>query len=165
MAKRLGKIFSAAVTAIIAALLLCNVYTIVLRTAFDVLQPSVFGVSAAVVITGSMEPAVSVNDMVVIHEQESYEPGDIVSYQSGSMLVTHRVTAVTDGGYITRGDANNTDDGEIAKEAVVGKVVLVIPKVGYAIAFLQTPLGMLVMTGVLFALVALPMGRKEESEE
>lgn len=165
MAKRLGKIFSAAVTAIIAALLLCNVYTIVLRTAFDVLQPSVFGVSTAVVITGSMEPAVSVNDMVVIHEQESYEPGDIVSYQSGSMLVTHRVTAVTDGGYITRGDANNTDDGEIAKEAVVGKVVLVIPKVGYAIAFLQTPLGMLVMTGVLFALVALPMGRKEESEE
>lgn len=165
MAKRLGKIFSAAVTAIIAALLLCNVYTIVLRTAFDVLQPSVFGVSTAVVITGSMEPAVSVNDMVVIHEQESYEPGDIVSYQSGSMLVTHRVTAVTDGGYITRGDANNTDDGEIAREAVVGKVVLVIPKVGYAIAFLQTPLGMLVMTGVLFALVALPMGRKEESEE
>lgn len=165
MAKRLGKIFSTAVTAIIAALLLCNVYTIVLRTAFDVLQPSVFGVSTAVVITGSMEPAVSVNDMVVIHEQESYEPGDIVSYQSGSMLVTHRVTAVTDGGYITRGDANNTDDGEIAKEAVVGRVVLVIPKVGYAIAFLQTPLGMLVMTGVLFALVALPMGRKEESEE
>lgn len=165
MAKRLGKIFSAAVTAIIAALLLCNIYTIVLRTAFDVLQPSVFGVSTAVVITGSMEPAVSVNDMVVIHEQESYEPGDIVSYQSGSMLVTHRVTAVTDGGYITRGDANNTDDGEIAREAVVGKVVLVIPKVGYAIAFLQTPLGMLVMTGVLFALVALPMGRKEESEE
>ncbi len=165
MAKRLGKIFSAAVTAIIAALLLCNVYTIVLRTAFDVLQPSVFGVSTAVVITGSMEPAVSVNDMVVIHEQESYEPGDIVSYQSGSMLVTHRVIAVTDGGYITRGDANNTDDGEIAREAVVGKVVLVIPKAGYAIAFLQTPLGMLVMTGVLFALVALPMGRKEESEE
>ena len=165
MAKRLGKIFSAAVTAIIAALLLCNVYTIVLRTAFDVFQPSVFRVSTAVVITGSMEPAVSVNDMVVIHEQESYEPGDIVSYQSGSMLVTHRVAAVTDGGYITRGDANNTDDGEIAREAVVGKVVLVIPKVGYAIAFLQTPLGMLVMTGVLFALVALPMGRKEESEE
>lgn len=165
MAKRLGKIFSAAVTAIIAVLLVCNVYTIVLRTAFDVLQPSVFGVSTAVVITGSMEPAVSVNDMVVIHEQESYEPGDIVSYQSGSMLVTHRVRLVTDGGYITRGDANNTDDGEIAKEAVVGKVVLVIPKVGYAIAFLQTPLGMLVMTGVLFALVALPMGRKEESEE
>lgn len=165
MAKRLGKIFSAAVTAIIAALLLCNVYTIVLRTAFDVLQPSVFGVSTAVVITGSMEPAVSVNDMVVIHEQESYEPGDIVSYESGSMLVTHRVTAATDGGYITKGDANNTDDGEIAREAVVGKVVLVIPKVGYAIAFLQTPLGMLVMTGVLFALVALPMGRKEESEE
>lgn len=165
MAKRLGKIFSAAVTAIIAALLLCNVYTIVLRTAFDVLQPSVFGVSTAVVITGSMEPAVSVNDMVVIHEQESYEPGDIVSYQSGSMLVTHRIAEATENGYITKGDANNTDDGEIAREAVVGKVVLVIPKVGYAIAFLQTPLGMLVMTGVLFALVALPMGRKEESEE
>lgn len=165
MAKRLGKIFSAAVTAIIAALLLCNVYTIVLRSAFDVLQPSVFGVSTAVVITGSMEPAVSVNDMVVIHEQESYEPGDIVSYQSGSMLVTHRIAEATENGYITKGDANNTDDGEIAREAVVGKVVLVIPKVGYAIAFLQTPLGMLVMTGVLFALVALPMGRKEESEE
>lgn len=165
MAKRLGKILSAAVTALIAVVLLCNVYTIVMRVAFDQVQPSVFGFSTAVVITGSMEPSVSVNDMVVIHEQESYEEGDIVSYQNGSMLVTHRVRSVTDGGYITQGDANNTDDGEIPREAVVGKVVLVIPKVGYAIQALQTPLGMLVMTGVLFALAALPMGRKEETKE
>ncbi len=165
MAKRLGKILSAVITAVIAAVLLCNVYTIVLRTAFHVFQPSVFGYSTAVVITGSMEPAVNVNDMVVIRAGAEYAPGDIVSYKSGSSLVTHRIAEVTETGYITRGDANNTDDGEIPKEAVVGRVVLVIPKVGYAIQFLQTPLGMLIMTGALLLLVALPMGRKEETKE
>jgi len=59
---------------------------------------------------------------------------------------THRINdiKVTDGrvSYITKGDANDApDQREIQKREVIGKVLISVPFVGYAVDFAKKPLG------------------------
>lgn len=164
--KLIGRVLSAAITALLAILLCGNLYTIAARALTDELQPAVFGWSTAVVISGSMSGEIEVNDMVVIHREKSYDTGDVITFESNGSLVTHRIVDVTDDGFVTKGDANNAEDlRPIPMENVVGRVVLVIPRVGAAIEFLRTPLGMMCLVLVGFAMIELPIvlgGRKEE---
>lgn len=148
-----------AVTAVLALLLVGNLYLIA-AGAITGEHPTLFGYAAAVVVSGSMSPTIEVDDMVIIHRQDSYSRRDIITYKDGEILVTHRIEDITDGGYITKGDANNTTDGTISPDRVVGRVILVIPKVGALIAFLRTPFGMLLL--VLGGLVVLEWRRIEE---
>ncbi len=144
-----ARVVRIAVTAVLAVILGCNLYFIGGR-ALTGSQPTLFGWAAAVVVSGSMSPAIEVDDMVIVRRQSAYEKGDIVMYRDGDSLVTHRVEEVTETGYITRGDANNTADPPVSADRVVGKAALVIPKVGRLTAALQTPLGLciLVLAGV-----------------
>ena len=95
-------------------------------------------------LSGTIEP----DDLVVTHEEASYDAGDIIMFRSGSHTVTHRITAVTAEGYRTRGDANNTEDPAIYPESVIGVYRGRIPKLGDFALFLQKPLGMAVFIGV-----------------
>lgn len=100
------------------------------------------GIRCAVVLTGSMEPTIHVNDMVIVHKQPDYRIGDIVMYSDGRATVTHRIVAINPKGYVTRGDANNTPDSPIPLEQIIGRVVLVIPQIGILLGFLKSPYGM-----------------------
>lgn len=153
----LGKLLSRLLTALLAIILLCNLYTIAARHFTGALQPDVFGWSWAVVISGSMEPEIKVNDLVIVHEEESYTVGDIIAYESGSSVVTHRIVAESEMGYTTQGDFNNAADSRpVPKAAVVGRVVHVVPKVGLLLEYLRTPLGMTCMVLVGFLLIEIP---------
>ena len=48
--------------------------------------PMPFGFGMSVVLSGSMEPALSVGDLLIVREQEAYEIGDIVVYQNGNKI-------------------------------------------------------------------------------
>lgn len=153
----LGRIVSWLITALLAVLLTCNLYTIGVRCFTGAPQPAVFGWSWAVVISGSMEPEIQVNDMVIVHEEASYAVGDIITYESGDSVVTHRIVGETAEGYITKGDANNTEDMyPVPQTAVIGKVVRVIPEIGLVIQYLKTPLGMTCMVLLGFLLIEIP---------
>ena len=146
-----------AATVLIALLLVCNLYVLGARVIGGVSHPTVFGWSWAVVVSGSMEPAIQVNDLVVIHRQERYETGDVITFLSGNLTVTHRITGQTPNGFTTKGDANNIEDPTVVKETdVIGKVVLVIPAAGRVIELLRTPLGMLCLVAAGFALIEVP---------
>lgn len=158
----LWRILCGLLTLILGLVLFFNVYTFIARTNSDNPYPLVLGYGTAVVLSGSMEDAISVNDLVIYRGQSNYEVGDIVSYNSGTSLVTHRIVELTESGYITKGDANNTPDSPITKEQVIGKVLLVVPAVGSAIEFAQSPMGMMILVGILLLAVMLPskyMGR------
>lgn len=145
-------------------LLIFNWYFIAAR-ALTGKNATLFGYSAAVVVSGSMTGTIDVDDMVIIHRQDSYSCGDIITYKSNSSLVTHRIQEITDDGYITKGDANNTPDAEVVTEdKIVGSVVTVIPKVGLLVSALRTPLGILsiVLVGGLLAFLTF---RDKESKE
>lgn len=135
-----------------AVTLLCS---LLMSKASGQALPSVFGHSAAVVTSGSMEPSISVDDVVVLKSQDSYSVGDVVTFASGSSLVTHRIVGESGGLFVTQGDANNAPDLEqISYEAVVGKVIAVIPVIGVVMGYLKTPEGIAVILSVGLLLVA-----------
>ena len=143
------------------AILIFNAITMIKRSTGGEQLPTVLGFGSAIVLTGSMEPEISPDDMVIIHKQESYALRDVITYEGNTTPVTHRIIEVkTDESgalmYKTQGDANNTDDGYISAEKVIGRVILVIPSVGGAQRFLQSPAGFLLITLIAGALLFLP---------
>lgn len=102
-------------------------------------MPMPFGFGAAVVLTGSMEPAISADDLILVRERPDYQEKEIVVYQSGSILVVHRIIAVEGTTVTTQGDANNAPDSPVEKAAIKGKVIGVIPGAGKVTRFLKTP--------------------------
>jgi signal peptidase len=124
--------------------------------------PSLFGYRTLVVRSGSMTGTASIGSAVVSRPlaADAVDVGDIVVIQrqdhSGALLapVLHRVIERTvdgEGQVIvrTKGDANPTPDPVpyVLRGATLTPV-LVIPKVGFAIAFLRTPLGWLALVEI-----------------
>lgn len=165
-ARLAGRICSGAVTAVLAVLLAANLYVLAAQR-LGTEDPAVLGLRSAVVLTGSMSGTIEPDDLVVTHEEASYDAGDIIMFRSGSHTVTHRITAVTVEGYRTRGDANNTEDAAVTPpEDVLGRVVLVLPGVGGAVRLLRTPLGMLCLVLALPLVLWAPeaLGRRKVKE-
>lgn len=152
-----GRIIRGVVTAVLAMLLAGNLYLLAAEHLFGVSNPTVFGFTTAVVSSGSMEPALQVDDLILVRTQECYAEGDIITFQSGSSRVTHRIVGENEEGFVTKGDANNAADRQsVDQQEIVGKVVGRLPGVGVWIGWLRTPLGMtcLVLVGLL--LVEMP---------
>lgn len=108
-----------------------------------------------IVQSGSMEPALSVGDAIWVAEvpPADIHEGDIITFMSASAgpTTTHRVHQKAGSGdtarYVTKGDANPGPDAETVEyDDVVGKVVLVVPWVGYAIQFAGTDVGLVLLT-------------------
>ena len=93
-----------------------------------------------------MEPAIPVGSIVVIKpaNPNTLKIGDIICFKiksESSTTVTHRIFNITDEGFITKGDANeDPDQWIIKKENIIGKVIAVIPYLGYLGHFVRTPI-------------------------
>lgn len=104
----------------------------------------VFSYSPRVVLSGSMVPVMNVGDVVIIHKIPGTmaQMGDIVMFPVGSMKVTHRIIAVEEEGseryFTTKGDASGEPESDLlAEKDVQGKVVMIIPKLGYLTLLLR----------------------------
>ena len=115
--------------------------------------PMPFGYGASVVLSGSMEPTLSVGDFLIVRSQEQYESGDIVVYQSGTMPVVHRIVSLDGETVTTGGDANDAYDKPIPVTAIKGKVIAVIPRVGHIIWALKNPVAIILMLAAALLLV------------
>lgn len=114
-------------------------------------KPPLYG--AYVIVSGSMEPIIKVNDAIIIKRTDStdIEIGDVITYKSldpsfYGIMITHRVVdIISEDGvtkYITKGDNNATRDRTpITKDQVYGEVIMRIPKLGYLQYFLATAYG------------------------
>ena len=129
--------------------------------------PRILGLTVYTVVSGSMEPAIPVGSLVYVKEVEAAEvqEGEIIAFYSASgsgAVITHRVVKnqIVSGKFITKGDANETEDAmPIAYELLVGKVVLHIPVLGKILSILVTPIGKIgaacaVMLGVVLHVIA-----------
>lgn len=149
--KSAGKVGSWFISAVFFLLIIMNLLLIGSKLTGKDSYPKAFGWSTAVVLSGSMADAINVDDYIIIHEQKQYDIEDIISFEQEGMLITHRIVGKTQDGFVTKGDANDTEDNHpVKEEEIVGKVVMVIPGVGKVFYALQTPLGMLILliTGV-----------------
>jgi signal peptidase len=97
---------------------------------------------------GSMEPEIHVGSVIVI-DRDAADPGigSVVSFRARTgEIITHRVVAIDEGRYVTRGDANQTRDlDERTADQVVGTVLFSVPFVGYALHVLQQPIVFLLL--------------------
>lgn len=140
---------------VLAVLIGLNVYTLNATRLAGNQVPMPFGIGASVVLSGSMEPALSVGDLLIVREAESYEVGDIVVYQSGRIAVVHRITAIDGDTVTTQGDANNVADEPIPMEAICGKVAVAIPLIGYLAWAMKSPIAVLAMLAAAVLLIEL----------
>lgn len=109
-----------------------------------------------VVRTGSMSPTIPADSVVIVH-QGVYRIGQVVTFNTVNGVVTHRLVGQrSDGTLITKGDANRTPDpGFLSPSAVIGGVILAQPRLGYALMYLRSPLG---LASALLAIVVLWIG-------
>lgn len=97
---------------------------IILINIFSSFNISLFGVRIFKVASGSMQPAIKVNDIVVVSKKSFYNKGDIITFKNDSNeYVTHRIVDIENDLYKTKGDFNNASDKPISKESIVGKVI------------------------------------------
>jgi signal peptidase len=123
---------------------------------FVVITPF-FGWRTEIVLSGSMEPAIQTGSVVVSRPiaADDVREGDIIMFASpdGHSLTTHRVFKVepdNDGlHFTTKGDANKgADINAVVPGQIVGNIVFSVPYLGYLVAFIRTPVGL-----VLFLVV------------
>ncbi len=126
-----------------------GLYSFNVRTFAGSRLPMPFGVGAAVVISGSMEPELSVGDLIIVREADEYCVGQTVVFETGGSLIVHEIIRIEkDGKLITKGAANNTEDPPILPKDVRGRVVLAIPFVGYVLDVLRSLPGTLGIIGL-----------------
>ena len=128
-------------------------------------MPMPFGYGASVVLSGSMEPALSVGDLLIVRSAPAYQPGDVVVYQAERMAVVHRLLSTDGETAVTKGDANTAKDAPIAVTAIKGKVVSVIPLLGYPVWALKSPLGVISTLGAAILLVELSFRREKTDKD
>lgn len=158
-------------------MLMCNLVIIVKGTINPQRPPSVFGITPMVVLSGSMSgdapDHIEVGDLVFIGkaDPDKLKIGDIIAFMEtgSSVVVTHRIieTYITADGkheFITKGDANNTEDAvPVNEENIVGIYRFRIAKIGNFALFLQQPLGMILFIGIpLFAFIIYDIIRRQK---
>ena len=134
--------------------------------------PKVFGVQAFNVISGSMEPTISVGSIVYVRnvEFEELSQGDVIAFESGASVVTHRIVEINteDKLITTKGDANNTEDfNPVSYTNVIGRMIAHFPIYGTIVAWLTDTVGKLVAVVVLVigaVLSYLGEDKKEKTE-
>lgn len=124
--------------------------------------PNIMGYSLFRVMTGSMEPTIPIDSVIITHAVDPAEVqvGDVISYFSkdpslNGSVNTHRVVDIQqDGGliyYQTRGDANNANDlYPPSGKDLIGVVVFSSHFLGTLVRLLTNPL-------VFFPLILLPL--------
>jgi signal peptidase len=110
--------------------------------------------------SGSMEPSMPVGSLTFVATGESMpEVGDMAAFRLPSgIVVTHRVVEVIDGDsgrfLRTRGDANaKPDPALVPSSAVVGVVAFHVPLLGFLLALLGMPIGVVTILSVAGTLI------------
>ena len=98
-----------------------------------------FGYSFFKVTTGSMDPTIKENDIIIVSTNETYNVNDIITYRDDANFITHRIITMDGNTLITKGDANNATDQEVNKSDVIGKVVKIFSGLGIWQSIFTTP--------------------------
>ena len=151
------KIFKRIIAIIVAVILILilsfNIFNFISIKVLGNELPTINGYAVLEVISGSMEPKISIGDIVIIDTKvNDYKVKDIVTFKDiNGSFVTHRIIEIKDDEIITQGDANNTVDDSITKEQLVGRYVYKIDGLGALMKSFRNPLTlvMILIIGVI----------------
>lgn len=109
----------------------------------------VFTYYPSAIVTGSMMPLIQPGDVVIIHkltsvaEVKTLQVGDIIQFEREGLMINHRIIEIkeVDGQtlYCTKGDHNNVADTPLVEmEEIRGRIIQIVPKVGWPSVWLHT---------------------------
>lgn len=127
--------------------------------------PKILNYQAYTVISGSMEPEIETGSLVYIGpvEPQDVQVDDVIAFYGGrdsNAIITHRVVEnrVIMGEFITKGDANQTNDmNPVPYDELIGRVELIIPKFGVVAQMLSGVQGK-IAAGCMIALAVVLHG-------
>ena len=106
--------------------------------------PDFFGYKTFSIVTGSMEPTIKVDDIVIVKKEDkkNIQKNDIITFKIENEIITHRVIDIAyDNGtliYTTKGDKNDvTDIEKVQFEQIEGKYVTKFTKIGKVFTILK----------------------------
>ncbi len=118
------------------------------------------GITPYAVLSGSMAPTYPVGSLILVQKEKAqdFQVDDPVTFVLDQSLtvVTHRIVEIDRDkqSFITRGDANNVNDGTpVYFENVIGKPIAVLPFLGYVMRWVSSPAGMIIVLGVVVFLI------------
>ena len=130
-----------------------------------------------VVSSGSMYPELAMYDIIVISGHILFEDvkiGDIIVFdrpKDHDRVIVHRVVAVVDDDpktLRTKGDNNQRSivgtDYPITEEEYIGKVVHVIPQVGFITKILQPPINYIIIAVIIGVMVIRQIYKKDKKK-
>lgn len=123
--------------------------------------PRLFGVQMFNVTSGSMQPSYMIGDLVyaVPTSADQIQPGDTITFTLGEDTVaTHRVVRADHEKqeYITKGDANDVEDGTpVQYQNIIGVVKFYVPKVGEVLNYISSRQGRIISLTILAASILL----------
>jgi signal peptidase len=129
-----------------------------------IVAPALFGGRSLTVLSGSMDPALKVGDIVIDSQVSPAEVrvGDIITFsdpEGTDKLITHRVRRlrITDGTahVVTKGDNTNAvERWEMPAAGSLGRVEYRVPLLGFLVFWLHGPfarIGLIVLPALLLA--------------
>lgn len=123
-----------------------NVITSIIAIVIIWFCAGVFTIFPSVIVSGSMIPVIQVGDVIIIKKVPAAEvqTGDIIQFKTEKIRVAHRVIDIKNQQnqklLITKGDNNRSADTDpVLPEQVVGRVIAIIPKVGWPSMILHSP--------------------------
>lgn len=127
-------------------------------------MPMPFGYGMSVVLSGSMEDRLSVDDLVIIKATDDYKVNDIVLYQDGDSLVIHRIIEIDGDIVTTKGDANNVADEPINKSQIKGVLVYDIAGLGAVVNILKQPISVIIVLATALLLTELSYRKEKDND-
>lgn len=110
---------------------------------------NLLNIKIGIVVSNSMEPVLSVNDLIVTKKEKSYNVRDVIVYRTNDESVVHRIVSINQQEIITKGDANDYEDKPITLDSVYGKLIFSIPYVGGVVSFFKTNYGIYFSIGLV----------------
>lgn len=160
------KVISNILMVILGIIVLIVVYTFINLKILNHKYVSVFSYTLFQIASNSMAPEITTDDLILVKVTKDVKKGDVITFMDGDNLITHRVVEVNGPSYITKGDANNTNDKTVLESQIVGKVVKVLPNFGVWYKVITTPkiIALICITLFLFSLAFSYTGKKRLSK-
>ena len=153
---------------------------LVIAFCLALLLPPLFGCQVYSITSASMEPALPKGSIIYVKETPygDINVGDIIAYDRSiqgdyeleGAVIAHRVVEkrVVEGLFITKGDANQTEDlNPVSYNQIIGTVVFHMPRIGQFMVIYTSTAGkvcliMVALCGVLLNILA---GRLHDSRD
>ena len=127
-------------------IILFSLFLIILELGNSGEIPSFLNMEMYTVISDSMEPRLSKNDIIIVkkgYPNDKFKVGNIITYKrKDGEIITHRIKEIISSNlqnaYITQGDNNETPDEDVVTyEMIIGKVIYTMPNFGNILKLLK----------------------------